>query len=55
MAEHNPITSFTLITPDWNKYIFSACERTETNLPKDWAFNSSWYLTEIVTQYGDIS
>jgi hypothetical protein len=55
MEEHAPITSFTLVTPDGNKYIFSSCESTETNLPGDRVFNSSWYLTEIVTQYGNVS
>lgn len=54
MENQSPITSFTVITPDGVKYIFDEIESVETNLPRDYEFNSTWYLTKIETNYGDI-
>jgi len=55
MIENSPISSFTITTPDGNIYILSTLEKTSTNLPYDWPYNSSWFLTKIITQTGEIT
>ena len=45
------ISAFTITTPDGNEYYFASIERTETNLPNDNLFHSSWYLTKIFTSH----
>lgn len=48
--ENYSITKFIITLANGTKYIFDQIESTFSNLPYDLEFNSSWYLSEIVTQ-----
>lgn len=51
-----PIESFTLITPDGNKYFFKDIESTvHQRSNKTTIFNSTWHLSKVVTADGEIS
>jgi YD repeat-containing protein len=50
VIEQDNITEFTITTTDGNKFVFDQIETSWSNLPYDLPFNSSWYLSQIISQ-----